>query len=94
MVWVEQGTSYLGESWEDECFEWTDQFNSGVNNSDPFNLSSVTSDFSTIKSSGKKAFGAMCAKFNGTLTKTTNWSLGKYLPCSKRTLRGGKGLQH
>jgi hypothetical protein len=82
MVWVEQGTSYLGESWEDECFEWTDQFNSGVNNSDPFNLSSVTSDFSTIKSSGKKAFGAMCAKFNGTLTKTTNWSLGKYLPCS------------
>ena len=24
----------------------------------------------------------MCARFNGTLTKTTNWSLGKYLPCS------------
>jgi len=82
MVWVEQGTGYLSESWEDECFEWTDQFNNGVNNSDPFNLSAVTSDFPTIKSSGKKAFGAMCAKFNGTLTKSVSWSMGKYLPSS------------
>jgi hypothetical protein len=82
MVWVEQGTSYLGESWEDECFEWADCFTSGVNASDPFNLSAVTSDFSAIKSSGKKAFGAMCSQFNGTLTETLAWSLGKYLPGS------------
>ena len=82
MVWVEQGTSYLGESWEDECFEWTASFNTGVNPSDPFNLSGVTNDFSTIHSSGKRAFGAMCSHFDGTLTKSVSWSMGKYLPSS------------
>ena len=82
MVWVEQGTGYLSESWEDECFEWTQQFNSGVNPSDPFNLAGVTGDYSGIRTSGKKAFGAMCGNFNGTLTKSVGWSMGKYLPCS------------
>jgi hypothetical protein len=82
MVWVEEGTGYLSESWEDECFEWTDCFTSGVNTSDPFNLAAVTSDYPTIKASNKKAFGAMCGRFNGTLTKSVSWSLGKYLPCS------------
>ncbi len=82
MVWVEQGTGYLSESWEDECFEWTDNFTTGVNTSDPFNLGAVTSDFSTIASSGKKAFGAMCSQFDGTLTKSVGWSEGKYLPGS------------
>jgi hypothetical protein len=82
MVWVEQGTSYLSESWENECFEWTEQFNSGVNTSDPFNLIGVARDYPTIAGSGKKAFGAMCGNFNGTLTKSVNWSLGKYLPSS------------
>jgi len=82
MVWVEQGTSYIGESWEDECFEWTDQFNNGVNASDPFNLAAVVSDYPTIQASGKKFFGAMCARFNGTLTKSVGWSMGKYLPGS------------
>lgn len=82
MVWVEEGTGYLSEPWEDECFEWTDQFNSGVNNSDPFNLTTVTNDFPTIRNSGKKAFGCMCAHFDGTLTKSVSWSMGKYLPSS------------
>jgi Ig-like domain-containing protein len=82
MVWVEQGTSYLSESWEDESFQWTDNFDNGINPADPFNLSAVTSQFTTIKNSGKKAFGAMCSQFNGTLTKSVGWSLGKYLPCS------------
>jgi hypothetical protein len=82
MVWVEQGTSYLAESWEDECFEWTQQFNSGVNPSDPFNLAGVTADYSGIRTSGKKAVGAMCGSFNGTLTKSVGWSMGKYLPSS------------
>lgn len=82
MVWVEQGTGYLSETWEDECFEWTDQFDTGVNPSDPFNLNSITSDYSTIQSSGKKAFAAMCVRFNGTLTESLSWSLGKYLPSS------------
>lgn len=82
MVWVEQGTSYLSESWEDESFQWTDSFTSGVNTNDPFNLSAVTSEFTTIRNSGKKAFGAMCSQFNGTLTKSVSWSMGKYLPGS------------
>jgi hypothetical protein len=82
MVWVEQGTGYLSESWEDECFEWTDSFNTGVNPSDPFNLITVTNHYPTIKNSGKKAFGAMCSQFNGTLTKSVSWSMGKYLPGS------------
>jgi hypothetical protein len=82
MVWVEQGTSYLSESWEDECFEWTHEYDTGVNYSDPFNLAAVTGPYSTIRSSGKKAFGAMCGNFNGTLTKSVSWSMGKYLPSS------------
>ena len=81
-IWVEQGTSYLSEPWENESFQWTDEYDTGVNNSDPFNLTKVTSEFGAIASSGKKAFGAMCGRFNGTLTKTVGWSLGKYLPCS------------
>lgn len=82
MVWVEQGTSYLSESWENECFEWTDNFTTGVNASDPFNLVAVTNQYPTIKNSAKKAFGAMCSQFNGTLTKSVSWSEGKYLPGS------------
>jgi hypothetical protein len=82
MVWVEQGTSYLSEPWEDESFQWTDNFDNGINASDPYNLTAVTSEFTTIKNSGKKAFGAMCSQFNGTLTKSLSWSLGKYLPGS------------
>src|SRR6185437_3608984 len=84
MVWVEQGVSYINESWEDETFQWTDNFNQGtpppVNN--PFNLGSVIGDYSTIKSHTKKAFAGICSQFNGTLTKSVGWSLGKYLPSS------------
>jgi len=82
MVWVEQGTSYLSEPWEDEAFEWTASFDGAVNASDPFNLGAVTADYSTFASSGKKSFGGMCSQFDGTLTKTVGWSLGKYLPGS------------
>ncbi|HUA66359.1 MAG TPA: DUF2341 domain-containing protein [Alphaproteobacteria bacterium] len=82
MVWVEQGSSYLSEPWEDECFEWTDEYDTGVNTNDPFNLIGVTNNYPTIQSSGKKAFGGMCAHFDGTLTKSISWSLGKYLASS------------
>lgn len=82
MAWVEQGTSYLSESWEDECFEWTEQFNTGVNPGDPFNLAGATNHYAAIKASSKRAFGAMCGNFNGTLTKSVSWSMGKYLPSS------------
>ena len=82
-LWVEQGTGYVSEPWENMTFQWTHEYDTGVNASDPFNLSAVTNDFATIKAHpSKAAFGAMCGRFNGTLTKSTNWSLGKYLPCS------------
>ena len=82
-LWVEQGTGYIAEPWEDMTFQWTDNFDTGVNSSDPFNLSVVTNEFATIKAHpSKAAFGAMCGRFNGTLTKSVSWSLGKYLPCS------------
>jgi hypothetical protein len=82
MNWVEQGTSYLGESWENQCFEWTQEYQTGVNYNDPFNLAGCTNHYATIRTSGKKAFGAMCGNFNGTLTKSVSWSMGKYLPSS------------
>ena len=82
MVWVEQGTGYLSEPWEDGSFEWTDCFTSGVNPNDPFNLTAVTNDYPTIRNHGKTAFGAMCSHFDGTLTKSVSWSMGKYLPSS------------
>jgi hypothetical protein len=82
MIWVEQGTSYLSESWENQCFEWTQAYQTGVNYSDPFNLAGCTNHYATIRNSGKKAFGAMCGNFNGTLTKSVSWSMGKYLPSS------------
>ncbi|HXT13237.1 MAG TPA: DUF2341 domain-containing protein, partial [Candidatus Angelobacter sp.] len=84
MVWVEQGTSYINESWEDETFQWTDDFNQATPppSNNPFNLAAVISEYSTIKSHTKKAFAGMCSQFNGTLTKSVGWSLGKYLPGS------------
>ena len=82
MVWVEQGTGYVGESWEDETFQWTDNFDNGVNSSDPFNLITITNNMNGVRSTTKAAFGAMCSQFNGTLTKSVSWSLGKYLPGS------------
>ena len=81
MIWVENPT-YLYSSWEDQCFLWTDQFDNGINTNDPFNLTVITNDYVPIRTSGKMAFGAMCGNFNGTLTGTTNWSLGRYLPSS------------
>lgn len=82
MVWVEQGTGYVGESWEDETFQWTDNFDNGVSSTDPFNLITITNNMNAVRGTTKAAFGAMCAHFNGTLTKSVSWSLGKYLPAS------------
>lgn len=82
MVWVEQGTGYAGESWEDETFQWTDNFDNGVSSSDPFNLNAITNNMNAVRGTTKAAFGAMCSQFNGTLTKSVGWSLGKYLPGS------------
>lgn len=84
-LWVDENTTHISEPWVDMTYQWTDDYDQATTNelagSTPYNLSTVTNDFPTIKSySGKQAFGAMCAHFNGTLTKSAAWSLGKYLP--------------
>ena len=80
MVWVTEGAGSLANSWVDQCFDWTHDFHSGVNMADPYNLGSVSAFYAAVKSSSKRAFGSMVAGFDGTLTKTTAWSMGKYLP--------------
>jgi hypothetical protein len=83
--WVQEGTTYIGDSWVDMTYLWTQDHNVGNTNweaTDPYNLINVTNgDFQTIKNNPHKpGCGAMCARFNGTLTADPSWSLGKYLP--------------
>jgi hypothetical protein len=80
MVWVAQGTGSLSQTWVDQCFDWTHDFLNGVQQSDPYNLKSVTGFYADVAKSSKRAFGSMVAGFNGTLTKSVAWSKGKYLP--------------
>ncbi len=80
MVWAEVGTRYLNESWQDQCYDWSSDYKDGVDPADPYKLSEVKNFYSIVKPSPKKAIGAMCASFNGTLTGRAEWSLGKHLP--------------
>jgi hypothetical protein len=80
MIWVVQGTGSLGDSWVDQSFDWTHDFTSGDSPSDPYNLAGVAGYYAAVGNQGKKAFGSMAAGFNGTLTKSVGWSMGKYLP--------------
>jgi len=80
MVWVVQGTSSLSQSWDDEAFDWTHDFQNGPSQTDPYNLASVKSFYTSMAKQTKKAFGSLAAGFDGTLTKTVSWSKGKYLP--------------
>jgi hypothetical protein len=80
MVWVTQGASSLSQSWVDECFDWTHDYQSGDVASDPYNLTGVGNFYSAVSGSMKKVFGSMVAGFNGTLTNSVSWSMGKYLP--------------
>ena len=79
-VWVTQGSGGLSQSWVDQCFDWTHDYKNGVVPSDPYNLAGVKGFYLGVASSQKKVFGSMVAGFNGTLTKSVGWSMGKYLP--------------
>ncbi|HEY1787299.1 MAG TPA: DUF2341 domain-containing protein [Verrucomicrobiae bacterium] len=82
-IWVDEHDGHITEPWVGMTYQWTDCFTSGINTSDPFNLNVITNEYPTIKANPtKQAFGAMCAHFNGTLTKSVGWSEGKYLPGS------------
>ncbi|HXI70040.1 MAG TPA: MBG domain-containing protein [Verrucomicrobiae bacterium] len=83
MVWGEEHTPHLNDSWSDTCFDWMQAYNDGIHASDPFNTNAVKGFYTTMKSNpGKQAIGAMCSSFNGTLTGSVGWSKGKYLPGS------------
>ena len=79
-VWVLEGSGALSESFDDQAFDWANVYTSGPNATDPYDLSGFSSYYANVSSSSKHAFGAMLAGFNGTLTKTTAWSKGKYIP--------------
>jgi hypothetical protein len=71
-LWVQEGVGEITQPWVDMTYFWTDSFDQGTPPpvSDPFNLSAVTNQYSTVKSNPtKQSFGAMCGRFNGTLTK-------------------------
>jgi hypothetical protein len=83
-IWVDEHDGHITEPWVDMTYQWTDCYDTGNTNAlatNPYNLSTVISEYPTLKAHPtKQAFGAMCAHFNGTLTKSYGWSLGKYLP--------------
>jgi hypothetical protein len=84
-VWGQNGTGHINQTWSDFTFDWTDNYKNyspnGYNPSDPYNLGALHSFYTTVAGvPGKKAMGAMTAGFNGTLTGSSTWSLGKYLP--------------
>ena len=85
-VWVDEYDGHITEPWVNQTYQWTDNYDQGTTSgysTDPFNLSAVTNEYPTIVANPtKQAFGAMCAHFDGTLTKELSWSLGKYLPSS------------
>jgi hypothetical protein len=80
MVWVAENAGTLAEPWNDQSFDWTHDYHTGVPAGDPYALGAVKSFYATVARSPKKAFGSMVAGFNGTLTKSVAWSKGKYLP--------------
>ena len=83
-VWVDEDVGHITESWVNQTYQWTENYDQGTTNgyaTDPYNLSAVTNEYPTIVANpSKQAFAAMCAHFDGTLTKELSWSLGKYLP--------------
>ena len=79
-IWVEEGASTLSKSYVDQAFDWTHDYHDGPSAADPYNLAAVRDYYSAVAGSSKHAFGSMVAGFNGMLTKTVAWSMGKYLP--------------
>lgn len=79
MFWIFEGPGSAANAYVDGTFGWPSPFTAGVNPADPYNLAADTSYLTQI-AGGKPAVPHMSPGFNGTLTKTIPWSLGKYLP--------------
>lgn len=79
-VWVMEGAGSLSQSFADQVFDWANIYTDGIHAADPYNLGGFSSFYTNVSQSSKHAFGAMMAGFNGTLTKSVGWSMGKYIP--------------
>jgi hypothetical protein len=74
-------SSLITKSYCDGCFDWTHNFLTGVNMSDPYNLTAVDAYYTAINAHPTKpCFGSVCPGFNGYLTRSVGWSKGKMLP--------------
>lgn len=77
---ITQGLSV--SAWTNARFDWVQPFLNGVSETDPYNLAGAKQAFvNGVK--GNTALGCLLAVspgFNGYLTKTEDWSLGKMLP--------------
>lgn len=77
--WIFEGPGSASNAYVDGTFGWPSPFTGGVNASDPYNLAANNSYLSQV-AGGKPAVPHVSPGFNGTLTKSIAWSLGKYLP--------------
>jgi hypothetical protein len=69
VVWVTQGKDKIAEAWVDQTYDWHNAWPDEVNPSDPYNLYWVNDYFKhLVQYPQKKAFGAMCAGYNDTLS--------------------------
>ena len=81
-VWIPLMRSCLQYEWCDQVFQWACEPSAeGINANDRYNLSAIRSWVRDVsKFADKQVVAGLCPAFNGTLTKRTSWSLGKYLP--------------
>ena len=79
-VWVMEGAGALAQGFADQVFDWANVYSDGIHASDPYDLAGFAGFYAAVAQSPKHAFGAMLAGFNGTLTKSVGWSMGKYIP--------------
>lgn len=80
-----QGAPQLANAYADGAFDWVTPYTTGVSGTDPYNLTHVNGFLSTVHASAKTTMLCLYPKFNGTLTGTTTWSKGKYLPGNNGT---------
>jgi len=79
--WMPKGSTNAAQSWVDGVMDWTHDWHHGEwTGADPYNHAGLLSFVTAAISSGKKYWIALCPGFDGTLTRSLSWSLGKYLP--------------
>lgn len=79
-IWVTEGASSLAQSFTDQAFDWAHVYTDGMHPDDPYNLAAYTAFYTAVTGSAKHAFGSLMPGFNGTLTDSVGWSMGKYIP--------------